>query len=110
MQTGGSSLAHKGCKVSELRATFPDYYIAKNRIDLTPSTDVDAILEKVKQMYSNEQVNDVDGVKIDFPDKWVHLRKSNTEPIIRVYSEASSMEEADALGKKIMQVVYDMQK
>lgn len=105
-----SSLAHKGCKVSELRATFPDYYIAKNRIDLTPSTDVDAILDKVKQMYSNEQVNDVDGVKIDFPDKWVHLRKSNTEPIIRVYSEASSMEEADALGKKIMQVVYDMQK
>lgn len=105
-----SSLAHKGCKVSELRATFPDYYIAKNRIDLTPSTDVDAMLEKVKQMYSNEQVNDVDGVKIDFPDKWVHLRKSNTEPIIRVYSEASSMEEADALGKKIMQVVYDMQK
>ena len=103
-------MAHKGCKVSELRATFPDYYIAKNRIDLTPSTDVDAILEKVKQMYSNEQVNDVDGVKIDFPDKWVHLRKSNTEPIIRVYSEASSMEEADALGKKIMQVVYDMQK
>ena len=105
-----SSLAHKGCKVSELRATFPDYYIAKNRIDLTPSTDVDAILEKVKQMYINEQVNDVDGVKIDFPDKWVHLRKSNTEPIIRVYSEASSMDEADALGKKIMQVVYDMQK
>ena len=103
-------MAHKGCKVSELRATFPDYYIAKNRIDLTPSTDVDAILDKVKQMYSNEQVNDVDGVKIDFPDKWVHLRKSNTEPIIRVYSEASSMEEADALGKKIMQVVYDMQK
>lgn len=105
-----SSLAQKGCKVSELRATFPDYYIAKNRIDLTPSTDVDAILEKVKEMYSNEQINDVDGVKIDFPDKWVHLRKSNTEPIIRVYSEASSMEEADALGKKIMQVVYDMQK
>lgn len=105
-----SSLAHKGCKASELRATFPDYYIAKNRIDLTPSTDVDAILEKVKQMYSNEQVNDVDGVKIDFPDKWVHLRKSNTEPIIRVYSEASSMDEADALGKKIMQVVYDMQR
>ena len=105
-----SSLAHKGCKVSELRATFPDYYIAKNRIDLTPSTDVDAILEKVKQMYINEQVNDVDGVKIDFPDKWVHLRKSNTEPLIRVYSEASTMDEADALGKKIMQVVYDMQK
>ena len=104
-----SSLAHKGCKVSELRATFPEYFIAKNRIDLTPSTDVDAILEKVKELYANEQVNDIDGVKIDFPDKWVHLRKSNTEPIIRVYSEASTMEAADALGKQIMQVVYDMQ-
>ena len=104
-----SSLAHKGCKVSELRATFPEYFIAKNRIDLTPSTDVDAILVKVKEMYSNEQVNDIDGVKIDFADKWVHLRKSNTEPIIRVYSEASTMEAADALGKQIMQVVYDMQ-
>ncbi len=104
-----SSLAHKGCKVSEFRATFPEYFIAKNRIDLTPSTDVDAILEKVKQLYANEQVNDIDGVKIDFPDKWVHLRKSNTEPIIRVYSEASTMEAADALGKQIMQVVYDMQ-
>ena len=104
-----SSLAHKGCKVSELRATFPEYFIAMSRNDLTPSTDVDAILVKVKEMYSNEQVNDIDGVKIDFPDKWVHLRKSNTEPIIRVYSEASTIEAADALGKQIMQVVYDMQ-
>lgn len=104
-----SSLAQKECKASELRATFPNYYIAKNRIDLTPSTDVDAILRKVKEMYSDEQVTDIDGVKIDFPDKWVHLRKSNTEPIIRVYSEAATMEEADALGKKLMQVVYDMQ-
>ncbi|MCI6160985.1 MAG: phosphoglucosamine mutase [Prevotella sp.] len=104
-----SSLAHKGCKVSELRKTFPDYFIAKNRIDLTPATNVDAILEKVKEMYRNEIVNDIDGVKIDFPKKWVHLRKSNTEPIIRVYSEASTMEEADALGKEIMQVVYSMQ-
>lgn len=105
-----SSLAHKGCKVSELRATLPNYFIAKNRIDLTPSTDVDAILEKVKQMYSHERITDIDGVKIDFADKWVHLRKSNTEPIIRVYSEAHTMEEADELGKQIMQVVYDMQK
>lgn len=103
-----SSLAHKGCKVSELRASFPNYYIAKNRIDLTPATDIDAILEKVKDMYSGQQVNDIDGVKIDFPDKWVHLRKSNTEPIIRVYSEAKTMEEADALGKQIMKVVEDM--
>ncbi len=107
-----TSLAKKGCKVSELRATFPDYQIAKNRIDLTPETDVDAILVKVKEMFAADptaQVNDIDGVKIDFPDKWVHLRKSNTEPIIRVYSEAATMEEADAIGKKLMQVVYDMQ-
>ena len=105
-----SSLAHKGCKVSELRASFPEYFIAKNRIDLTPSTDVDAILARVKEMFKNEQVNDIDGVKIDFPDKWVHLRKSNTEPIIRVYSEASTMEAADDLGKKLMEVIYEMAK
>ena len=104
-----SSLAQKGCKVSELRATLPDYYIAKNRIDLTPATDIDAILAKVKQMYAGQQVNDIDGVKIDFPDKWVHLRKSNTEPIIRIYSEAATMEEADALGKQMMKLVEDMQ-
>ncbi len=104
-----TSLANKECKVSELRAALPEYSIAKNRIDLTPSTDVDAILEKVKKMFADQQVNDIDGVKIDFPDKWVHLRKSNTEPIIRVYSEAATMEEADQLGKTLMQVVYDMQ-
>lgn len=104
-----SSLAHKKCTASQLRATFPNYFIAKNRIDLTPSTDIDAILEKVKEMYASDKITDIDGVKIDFPDKWVHLRKSNTEPIIRVYSEAATMEEADALGKKLMQVVYDMQ-
>lgn len=105
-----SNLAHKKCKVSELRATYPEYFIAKNRIDLTPDTDINAILGKVKEMYANEKINDIDGVKIDFKDKWVHLRKSNTEPIIRVYSEAHTMEEADELGKTLMQVVYDMQK
>lgn len=107
-----SSMAQKGLKASELRSTFPNYYIAKNRIDLTPETDVDAILLKVKELYGKEsdvQVTDIDGVKLDFPTKWVHLRKSNTEPIIRVYSEASTMEEADQLGKQLMQVVYDMQ-
>lgn len=103
-----SHLAHEGKKVSELRATYPNYFIAKNRIDLTPETDVDAILAKVKEMYKNEEINDIDGVKIDFPDKWVHLRKSNTEPIIRVYSEASTMEEADELGKQIMDIVYSL--
>lgn len=108
-----SSLAHKGCKVSELRASFPEYSIAKNRIDLTASTDVDAILVKVKEMFASDPtatVNDIDGVKIDFPNSWVHLRKSNTEPIIRVYSEANTMDKADELGKKLMDVVYDMTK
>ena len=107
-----SSLAQKGCSAGELRKTFPDYQIAKNRIDLTPETDVDAILMKVKELFAQDpeaKVNDIDGVKIDFPDKWVHLRKSNTEPIIRVYSEAKSIEAADELGKRLMQVVYDMQ-
>ncbi len=105
-----SHLAHEGKKVSELRATYPNYFIAKNRIDLTPETDVDAILAKVKELYKDEEINDIDGVKIDFPDKWVHLRKSNTEPIIRVYSEASTMEEADELGKRIMDIVYSLAK
>ena len=104
-----SALAHKGCKASELRAGLPTYFMAKNRIDLTPDTDIDAILERVKQMYKDQKVNDIDGVKIDFPDKWVHLRKSNTEPIIRVYSEAPTIDEAEAIGKELMQVVYEMQ-
>ena len=112
-----SHLAHQrqakpGLTVSQLRATYPNYFIAKNRIDLQPSTDVDAILKKVKDMYSGKPgiaVNDIDGVKIDFPEKWVHLRKSNTEPIIRVYSEAATMEAADKIGKEIMDIVYSMQ-
>ena len=105
-----SHLAHEGKTVSKLRATYPPYFIAKNRIDLTPETDVDAILAKEKEMYKDEEVNDVDGVKIDFHDKWVHLRKSNTEPIIRVYSEASTMEAADEIGQRIMNVVYSLAK
>ncbi len=112
-----SHLAHQrqakpGLTVSQLRATYPNYFIAKNRIDLQPSTDVDAILKKVKEMYTGKPgiaVNDIDGVKIDFPEKWVHLRKSNTEPIIRVYSEAATMDAADKIGKEIMDIVYSMQ-
>lgn len=103
-------LAKRGMKTSELRATYPPYQIAKNRIDLTPETDVDAILRQVKEMYKDQEVNDIDGVKIDFPDKWVHLRKSNTEPIIRVYSEAATMEAAEEIGHKVMDVVYSMTK
>ena len=104
-----SSLAHKGCKVSELRKSYPNYFMAKNRIDLTPETDISAILVRIKEMYADEKVTDIDGVKIDFADKWVHLRASNTEPIIRVYSEAATMEEAESLGRKLMDVVYEMQ-
>lgn len=101
-------LAKTGMKATELRNSLPQYFIAKNRIDLDPTTDIYAVLQKVKDLYKNEQVTDIDGVKIDFADKWVHLRKSNTEPIIRVYSEAHTMEEADALGKQIMDIVYSM--
>ena len=103
-----SSLAQKGCKVSELRATFPEYCISKTRIDLTPEINVDKVLEAVKEKYAGERINDKDGVKIDFVDGWVHLRKSNTEPIIRVYSEAATMEEADALAKKVIDVVWEV--
>ena len=107
-----SSLAQKGITASQLRRTLPEYFIAKNRINLTPETNVDAILAKIKELYSstpNVTVTDIDGVKLDFANSWVHLRKSNTEPIIRIYSEASTANNADALGKKLMQVVYDMQ-
>ena len=107
---GGVIYAHEGKKVSELRATYPPYFIAKNRVDLTPEIDVDAILAKVKEIYKNEEINDIDGVKIDFVDKWVHLRKSNTEPIIRVYSEASTMEAADEIGQQIMNVINELAK
>ena len=102
-----SSLAQKGCKVSELRATFPNYCISKNRIDLTPEIDVDKVLATVKERYHNERINDRDGVKIDFADGWVHLRKSNTEPIIRVYSEAATMDEANALAQSVIDVVKE---
>ncbi len=100
-----SHLAHQNLKVSQLRRTYPEYCISKNRIDLTPDTDVDAILARVKDLYRNERVNDRDGVKIDFADGWVHLRKSNTEPIIRVYSEAATMDQANALAQKVIDVV-----
>lgn len=100
-----SSLAHKGCKVSELRKTFPNYYISKNRIELTPEIDVDKVLAHAKEVFRNERLNDKDGVKIDFADGWVHLRKSNTEPIIRVYSEAATPEEANALAQKVIETI-----
>ncbi len=105
-----SLLAQRKMKVSELRATLPNYCIAKNKISLPAGANVDGILSKVKDLYKNERINDIDGIKIDFPDKWVHRRKSNTEAIIRVYSEASTMEEADLLGKQIMEVIKSVLK
>ena len=101
-------LAKTGMRATELRDSLPHYYISKNRIDLDPKTDIYALLNKVKEIYKDEQITDIDGVKIDFADKWVHLRKSNTEPIIRVYSEAHTKEEADALAQQIVDMVYQM--
>ena len=98
-----SLLAKSGMKCSELRKTYPDYYISKNKIELTPEIDVDVILEKMKGKYQHEQVTDIDGVKIDFADRWVHLRKSNTEAIIRIYAEAPSLKDADQLAQTIIQ-------
>lgn len=98
-------MAKSGKKVSEIKASLPQYAIAKNKIELTPDIDVDAILQAVKAKYADQQVTDIDGVKIDFPDCWVHLRKSNTEPIIRIYSEAQTMEKADQLGRDMIEVI-----
>lgn len=97
-----SHLAKTGKKVSELRATYPSYFMGKKRMELTPSINVDGILAAIKTKYAQYDINDIDGVKIDFPEGWVHLRKSNTEPIIRIYSEAKSPEEADRLGEEII--------
>jgi phosphomannomutase len=96
-------LAKSGLKCSELRKTYPDYFISKNKIELTPEIDVDDILVRMKIKYQMEQVTDIDGVKIDFSDRWVHLRKSNTEPIIRIYAEAPTMMDADQLAQTIIQ-------
>ncbi|MDX9881568.1 MAG: phosphoglucosamine mutase [Prolixibacteraceae bacterium] len=101
-------LAKSGIKCSELRKTYPDFFISKNKIELTPGIDVDRILLKMKEKYRNGQVNDIDGVKIDFAQEWVHLRKSNTEPIIRIYSEAPSMEKADLLARKIILEIREL--
>jgi phosphomannomutase len=95
-------LAHKKVKVSELRASYPQYYMSKNKIELTPQIDVDAILEAMTEKYKMEEITTIDGVKIDFADNWVHLRKSNTEPIIRIYTEASTQEKADDLAFRII--------
>ena len=101
-------LAKKKMKTSELRASYPPYFISKQKVQLTPEINVDAILNKVKERFAQYDITDIDGVKIDFPDKWVHLRKSNTEPIIRIYSEAHTMEEAEKLGGEMIKIIREM--
>ena len=100
-------LAKFGKSVSFLRAQYPNYHISKNKIELTPDIDVDGILVKMKEKYSNEQVTDIDGVKVDFADSWVHLRKSNTEAIIRIYAEENSMENADGLAQQMIDEIKE---
>ena len=101
-----SNLAHKKMKVSELKKTYPQYFIAKNKIQLSDAALIDRILSELKKIYANEDINDIDGVKIIFEAKkeWVHLRKSNTEPIIRIYAEAGTMERAEALANEVIAV------
>ena len=101
-------LARTGLTMTALRATYPAYFDSKNKIALTPAIDVDKVLREIKARYSSEKVNDIDGVKIDFPESWVHLRKSNTEPIIRVYTEAKSMAEADALAQRFIAEIREI--
>lgn len=107
-----SHLAHKKMKVSELRASYPPYFISKNKIELTPDINVDAVLEGMKNKYAQQRINDIDGVRIDFDaeKKWVHLRKSNTEPIIRIYAEANSIDVADELAKQIINDIKQLAK
>lgn len=105
-----TQLAKSGKTVSELRATYPPYEIYKTKIQLTPEIDVDAVLAAMKNKFADEKITDIDGVKIDFSDSWVHLRKSNTEPIIRIYSEAHTMEEAEKLANSIKTIMEDMTK
>jgi phosphomannomutase len=104
-------LAHKGLTMTALRATYPAYYISKNKIELTPETDVDAILAVVKRSFTDapgvEHVSDIDGVKIDFTDSWAHLRRSNTEPIIRIYCEAANRSLADALAEAMVKKIKE---
>jgi phosphomannomutase len=97
-----SLLAEKRMSASELRASYPSYFMSKKKIELTPDLDVDAILKQMEAKYAHETLTTIDGVKIDFANSWVHLRKSNTEPIIRVYTEAPSQQEADNLADRIM--------
>jgi phosphomannomutase len=103
-----SHLAEKKLKISELRNTYPTYVISKNKIELDASTPVDDILEQTKALFKDAEINTIDGVKIDFADEWVHLRKSNTEPIIRIYAESTSKQKADDLAQRVMKEIQQL--
>jgi phosphomannomutase len=94
--------------MTALKNSYPQYTISKNKIELDASTPVDSILEKTKTLFANADVNTIDGVKLDFPTEWVHLRKSNTEPIIRIYAESNSKEAADALAERVMKEIQQL--
>jgi len=100
-----SLVAEKRMKVSELKASYPSYFMSKKKLTLTPELDVDEILNSIKKKYENEKLTTIDGVKIDFEEHWVHLRKSNTEPIIRIYTEAKSQAKADSFADKIIEEI-----
>ncbi|TDO04972.1 phosphoglucosamine mutase [Sunxiuqinia elliptica] len=101
-------LAKSGKSCTKLRKTYPDYFISKNKIELTPDIDVDAVLVKMKEKYQNERVNDIDGVKVDFANEWVHLRKSNTEPIIRIYAESTNQQASVDLAQRIISEIQEI--
>ncbi len=103
-----SYFAQKNMKMSELKATLPQYFMSKNKIELTPQINVDDILEKIQNKYNQEKITTIDGVKIDFPTEWVHLRKSNTEPIIRIYTEADTQQKADSLAERFVNEIQEL--
>lgn len=100
-------MAKSGKKPTELKSSYPVYFMAKQKVELSPDTDIETVFERVKSKFNDQKINNIDGIKIDFPDKWVHLRKSNTEPIIRIYSEAHSQEEAENIGRQIIDLVRE---
>ena len=104
-----SHLAVAGVPVSELRKRYPDYHISKNKVSLEPGVPLDSIMEKVAERYGRYDINREDGVKVDMPEGWIHLRKSNTEPIIRIYSEAGSKQEADKLAEEVIRIMKEGQ-
>jgi phosphomannomutase len=103
-----SHLAHVKISCKALRDSYPAYFMSKNKIELTPQIDVDSILKRIEEKYKNEELSTIDGVKIDFESEWVHLRKSNTEPIIRIYTESSTQDKADNLALRVIEEIKEI--